>query len=91
MESWFVYASIAAVLIAGRDAELRLINGSTGELIWEFNTAVDFSAFTSLPSHGGSIESDGPVVLDNNIFINSGYQYGGRLGGNVLLNFEISK
>ena len=24
------------VLIAGRDAELRLINGSTGELIWEF-------------------------------------------------------
>ena len=71
--------------------KIYVLNKNTGELIWEFNTAVDFSAFTSLPSHGGSIESDGPVVIDNNIFINSGYQYGGRLGGNVLLNFEISE
>ena len=79
------------VIGGGFDGWLYVLNKNTGELIWEFNTAVDFSAFTSLPSHGGSIESDGPVVLDNNIFINSGYQYGGRLGGNVLLNFEISK
>ena len=28
--------NIDDVLISGRDAELRLINGSTGELIWEF-------------------------------------------------------
>ena len=79
------------VIGGGFDGWLYVLNKNTGELIWEFNTAVDFSAFTSLPAHGGSIESDGPVVLDNNIFINSGYQYGGRLGGNVLLNFEISK
>jgi len=79
------------VIGGGFDGWLYVLNKNTGELIWEFNTAVDFSAFTSLPSHGGSIESDGPVVIDNNIFINSGYQYGGRLGGNVLLNFEISE
>ena len=28
--------NIDDILMAGRDAELRLINGSTGELIWEF-------------------------------------------------------
>jgi len=78
------------VIGGGFDGWLYVLNKNTGELIWEFNTAIDFSAFTNVPSNGGSIESDGPVVIDNNIFINSGYQYGGRLGGNVLLNFEIS-
>ena len=79
------------VISGGFDGWLYVLNKNTGELIWEFNTAIDFSAFTNVPSNGGSIESDGPVVIDNNIFINSGYQYGGRLGGNVLLNFEISE
>ncbi|MBP57210.1 MAG: dehydrogenase [Rhodobiaceae bacterium] len=79
------------VIGGGFDGWLYVLNKNTGELIWEFNTAIDFSAFTNVPSNGGSIESDGPVVIDNNIFINSGYQYGGRLGGNVLLNFEISE
>jgi hypothetical protein len=44
-----------------------------------------------IEANGGSIESDGPVIVSNNLLINSGYQYGGRLGGNVLLNFEISE
>ena len=79
------------VIGGGFDGWLYVLNKNTGELIWEFNTAIDFSSFTNVPSNGGSIESDGPVIIDNNIFINSGYQYGGRLGGNVLLNFEISE
>ena len=79
------------VIDGGFDGWLYVLNKNTGELIWEFNTAIDFSSFTNVPSNGGSIESDGPVIIDNNIFINSGYQYGGRLGGNVLLNFEISE
>ena len=33
------------------------------------------SNLAGIKAHGGSIESDGPVVLDNNIFINSGYLY----------------
>ncbi len=79
------------VIGGGFDGWLYILNKNTGELIWEYNTAIDFSSFTEIPSNGGSIESDGPVILDNNLFINSGYQYGGRLGGNVLLNFEISE
>ena len=38
-----------------------------------------------------SIESDGAVISGNNLLINSGYLYGGRLGGNVLLNFEVDE
>ena len=64
---------------------------NSGELLWEFNTNVDFTELAGIEASGGSIESDGPVIVDNNLLINSGYQYGGRLAGNVLLNFEISE
>ena len=37
----------------------------------------------------GSIESDGPVVANGHVLINSGYLYGGRMGGNVLLAFTV--
>ena len=62
-----------------------------GELLAEFKTNVHFTDRAGLEASGGSIESDGPVIVDNNLLINSGYQYGGRLAGNVLLNFEISE
>ena len=50
---------------------------------------MDFSELAGIQAHGGSIESDGAVISGNNLLINSGYLYGGRLGGNVLLNFEV--
>ena len=56
----------------------------------EYNTNIDFTEIAGIKAHGGSIESDGPVINGNNLLINSGYLYGGRLGGNVLLNFEIT-
>ena len=52
---------------------------------------INFTEMAGIEANGGSIESDGPVIVGNNLLINSGYQYGGRLGGNVLLNFEISE
>ena len=51
---------------------------------------LDFNELVGIEASGGSIESDGPVIVDDNLLINSGYQYG-RLAGNVLLNFEISE
>ncbi len=78
------------VVGGGFDGWIYVLNKETGKLLWEFNTAIDFSSLTKIPSQGGSIESDGPVIVGDNLFINSGYQYGGRLAGNVLLNFEIT-
>ena len=39
-------------------------------------------------ARGGSIESAGPVVVDGALLVNSGYLFGGRLPGNVLLKFS---
>ena len=77
------------IIGGGLDGWLYILNKDTGKVLWEFNTDVDFSSNTNIPAHGGSIESDGAVVVGNNLLINSGYLYGGRLGGNVLLNFEL--
>ena len=77
------------VIGGGLDGWIYVLDKNNGKLLWEFNTNSDISNLAGIKAHGGSIESDGPVVLDNNIFINSGYLYGGRLGGNVLLNFEL--
>ena len=79
------------VIGGGFDGWVYVLDKNSGELLWEFNTNVDFTELAGIEASGGSIESDGPVIVDNNLLINSGYQYGGRLAGNVLLNFEISE
>ena len=92
------YIGISAAITAtndlvvggGFDGWLYILNKKTGKLLWEYNTNIDFTEIAGIKAHGGSIESDGPVINGNNLLINSGYLYGGRLGGNVLLNFEIT-
>ena len=49
----------------------------------------DFSEFSNIKAYGGTIEGLGPVISGNNLYINSGYQYGGNMPGNVLISFEI--
>ena len=74
---------------AGMDGWLYILDSKSGELLWEFNTNIDFSEFTNIKAYGGTIEGLGPVISGNNLYINSGYQYGGNLPGNVLLSFEV--
>lgn len=78
------------VVAGGMDGWLYILEKESGKLLWEFNTNVDFSKNKDLKAYGGTIEGVGPVIVKNNIFINSGYQYGGNMPGNVLLNFELT-
>ena len=75
----------------GFDGWLYVLNKDNGKLLWEYETNVDFTELAGIKAHGGSIESDGAVISGNNLLINSGYLYGGRLGGNVLLNFVVDE
>ena len=77
------------IIAAGMDGWMYILENASGNLLWEFNTNIDFSEYTNTESYGGTIEGVGPVVAGNNILVNSGYQYGGNMPGNVLLNFEI--
>jgi polyvinyl alcohol dehydrogenase (cytochrome) len=78
------------VVFAGAyDGHLRAYDAGTGKVIWDFDTDREFTAIDGNPARGGSIEAAGPVVLNGTVLLNSGYLFGGRMAGNVLLAFAV--
>jgi polyvinyl alcohol dehydrogenase (cytochrome) len=84
-----VTAIPGVVFAGGFDGRLRAYDSATGAIIWDFNTAREFNTLSGEIARGGSIESDGPVVANGVVLVNSGYLFGGRMGGNVLLAFSV--
>lgn len=69
------------------DGHLRAYDADTGDILWDFNTNQSFETVSGEIARGGSLEADGPVVIDGHVLINSGYLFGDRMPGNVLLAF----
>jgi polyvinyl alcohol dehydrogenase (cytochrome) len=76
---------------AAKDGYLRAFASESGELLWEFNTAQEFTALNGEIARGGDIDGPGAVVANGMIFINSGYATGNApiRGGNAFLAFSI--
>jgi len=82
--------SIPGVVFAGAyDGFIRAFGQDKGEVIWEYQTNRSFDTISGIKAHGGAIEADGPVVIDGVLLVNSGYSFGSRLPGNVLLAFSV--
>ncbi len=71
------------------DGWLRAYRETDGALLWAFDTVRTYDAVGGLKGQGGSIESAGAIVADGAVFVNSGYLFGGRMPGNVLLKFAV--
>jgi polyvinyl alcohol dehydrogenase (cytochrome) len=57
-----------------------------GKMLWQFDTAKEFTAAIGVPATGGSINGSGPVVAGGMLFVPSGYSdLGCGARGNVLL------
>ena len=84
-----VTAIPGVVFAGGFDGWLRAFDGATGDVVWEYDTNREFDALSGIPARGGSIESAGPVVVGGALLVNSGYLFGGRMPGNVLLKFSV--
>ena len=80
---------IPGVLLSGaRDGMIRAASSRTGQLLWEFDSAKEFTTVNGVPARGGSAASGGPVVANGMVFIGSGYPgFQGGQPGNVLLAF----
>lgn len=84
--------SMPGVVFAGAfDGWLRAYDSETGKVIWAFDTVRDFETVSGEIGRGGSIESAGPVIADGHVLVNSGYLFGGRMAGNVLLVFDVER
>jgi polyvinyl alcohol dehydrogenase (cytochrome) len=67
---------------------LRGYSAEDGKVLWEFDTAHDFTTVNSVKAKGGAIDGPGAIVVKGMVFVNSGYSRFGGLPGNVLLAFE---
>lgn len=71
------------------DGVLKAYDAETGMERWSFDTQRTFESVNGAPAFGGTIDSDGPVLVENQLFITSGYAKFNEKAGNVLLAFEV--
>jgi polyvinyl alcohol dehydrogenase (cytochrome) len=76
------------VIFAGAlDGHLRAYDAADGHVIWDYDTVRSFETVNGVPARGGTLEAAGPIVINGVVLVNSGYMYGRRMAGNVLLAF----
>ena len=77
-----------AVFTGGWDGILRALSTDDGKLLWQFNTAQEFTTVNGVAAKGGSMGGPGPTVAGGTLYVGSGYaNVGGGMPGNVLLAF----
>jgi polyvinyl alcohol dehydrogenase (cytochrome) len=83
--------SIPGVVFSGGfDGVLRALSSADGKVIWQYNTARDFTTVNGVAAKGGSLGAPGPVVAGDMLFVSSGYVgVKNGAGGNVLLAFGL--
>ena len=71
------------------DGHLRAYSTRDGKVIWDFDTAREFTGVNGTTAKGGSMDGPGPTIADGMLYVNSGYATWGGLPGNVLLAFSV--
>jgi polyvinyl alcohol dehydrogenase (cytochrome) len=97
-ECSYYYAFSAAVSVANDvvfapalDGKVRAFDSNTGSLLWQYNTAREFSTVAGSLAHGGSMDNVSVQFARNMVYMQSGYSLFGQLPGNILLAFEIGQ
>jgi polyvinyl alcohol dehydrogenase (cytochrome) len=81
---------IPGVVFSGSlDGHLRGYSTSTGEVVWDIDTARDYDTVNGQKARGGSMDAAGAVITGGMLYVNSGYGQWGGMPGNVLLAFSI--
>ncbi|KWV47646.1 cytochrome C oxidase Cbb3 [Bradyrhizobium macuxiense] len=78
------------VFSAGLSGFLRAYATDSGQPLWEFDTARDYTTVNGALAHGGAMDGPGPVIVDGMLYVNSGYSRLSGIPGNVLLAFGVS-
>ena len=79
---------IPGVVFSGSmDGHLRAYGTDDGEVLWDYDTARDYTTVNGVEGRGGSLDVAGPVIAGGMVFAISGYDQAGAAPGNVLLAF----
>lgn len=75
------------VFVGSLDGHLRVHDARNGHVLWDFNTAREFSTTNGVKAHGGSMNGAGPTVVGGMVYVNTGYT--NNMDGNALLAFSV--
>jgi polyvinyl alcohol dehydrogenase (cytochrome) len=84
-----VSGSPGLVFAGGLDGMLRAFDASNGDILWSYDTRRTFTTVNGYEGTGGAIEADGPVIVNGQLFVTSGYDKWAEIPGNVLLVFSL--
>ena len=83
-----VTAIPGSVFSGTMDGRFYAYAAGTGDILWQFDTARDFTTVNGIKANGGSMSNAGATVVDGTLFVQSGYSHHGAIApGNVLLAF----
>ncbi len=84
--------AIPGVVFSGSvDGRLRAYSTANGSILWDFNTAQEYTTVNQVKAKGGALDAAGPAVAGGMVFVNSGYGLWGGAPGNVLLAFGADR
>jgi polyvinyl alcohol dehydrogenase (cytochrome) len=80
------------VIFAGDLAgQIEAYDAISGNTLWSYASARTFTTVNNLESKGGSIDSHGPLPVDDLLLVSSGYSGVGMKGGNAFLVFQLDE
>ena len=83
-------SAIPGVIFAGSvDGHFRAYAATTGEIIWDYDTAREYETVNGRKAQGGAIDGGGPAVAGGMVYVYSGYSQWGGIPGNALLAFSV--
>lgn len=77
-----------AVVAAGLDGTVYVLDKTNGQLLWSYATAKEYDGINGVKGKGGSIDSNSITAMNGLLLVNSGYGMFGQQGGNMLLAFR---
>jgi polyvinyl alcohol dehydrogenase (cytochrome) len=88
------YAAVSVipgvVFTGGFDGRLNALDTRDGHVMWEFETAREFTTVNQVKAKGGTMAAPGTTIAGGMLFAGSGYGvFGTDQPGNVLLAFSI--
>ncbi|MET0568417.1 MAG: PQQ-binding-like beta-propeller repeat protein [Hyphomicrobiaceae bacterium] len=76
------------IITGGLDGRVYMVERKTGKLVWQYDTAREFTTLNGVKGNGGSVDNASIVAANGLVFVNSGYGLFGQGAGNVLLAFK---
>lgn len=86
-----ITATPEVIFTGAIDGVLKAYDVKDGKELWAFETMRDFDSVNGVKGFGGTIDSDGPIIVENQMFITSGYAKFNEKAGNIILAFELEK